>query len=264
MLTHRRPLDHPLVVQSRVIRALMLRDIRTRFFGHGLGYLISIAWPLAHLTLLIVIYYFTGRVAPYGDSLLLFFATALVPTISFMYISRFIMLAALVNKPLVHFPVVKIVDLFLARGVLEVFASCIMTLVVMGTLYCLGIDVVPPKPLEAGYALLASFLLAFGLGFLMGLIAMALPGIVIAYTLVTIVLYITSGVLFVADELPAAARYALSWNPIFHGVEWMRTAYYLGYRAEALDKAYLISFGIGSLFIGLITERLVRGKMLGG
>lgn len=242
----------------------MLRDIRTRFFGNGLGYLVAIAWPIAHIAILISVYYFAGRIAPYGDSLLLFFATALVPAISFMYMSRFIMMAAVVNRPLINFPIVKVVDLFVARGALEVLASCCMALLIMGVLYVSGVHVVPARPLEAGYAFAASLLLGFGVGFLMGLIAMAVPGITVFYVLVTIIAYLTSGVLFIPDQLPSDIKYIISWNPIFHGVEWMRTAYYIGYRAEALDKAYILTFGIASLFAGLVTERLVRGKMLSG
>lgn len=42
----------------------------------------------------------------------------------------------------------------------------------------------------------------------------------------------------------------------------MRSAYYEGYGAIILDRPYLISFAIVTLFIGLALERLVRGKML--
>ncbi len=39
--------------QGRVIYALMLRDVRTRFFGNGLGFLgLSVIWPLVHIVIL--------------------------------------------------------------------------------------------------------------------------------------------------------------------------------------------------------------------
>ena len=37
--------------QRRVLFALMLRNIRTKFFGNGLGSLVAVAWPLSHITL---------------------------------------------------------------------------------------------------------------------------------------------------------------------------------------------------------------------
>jgi capsular polysaccharide transport system permease protein len=44
----------------------------------------------------------------------------------------------------------------------------------------------------------------------------------------------------------------------------MRSAYYEGLGANILDKPYLIYFSVVTLFIGLVLERLVRGKILGG
>jgi capsular polysaccharide transport system permease protein len=42
----------------------------------------------------------------------------------------------------------------------------------------------------------------------------------------------------------------------------MRSAYYEGYGAAMLDKTYLISFSIVVLFLGLVMERLMRGKIM--
>lgn len=66
-------------VQARVIGALMLRDVQTRFGGRSANYLIAVAWPLSHISILLLIYSFSGRSAPIGQSAPLFFATGLVP-----------------------------------------------------------------------------------------------------------------------------------------------------------------------------------------
>ncbi len=57
--------------------AVILRDMRTRFFNHGLGFLIVSLWPLAHMLILLMIYSLTGRRTPFGDSLYVFFALGL-------------------------------------------------------------------------------------------------------------------------------------------------------------------------------------------
>ena len=56
----------------------------------------------------------------------------------------------------------------------------------------------------------------------------------------------------------------LSFNPIVHGVEWMRSAYYEGYSGAFLDKSYIIWFALSSLAVGLSLERVVRGRLLQG
>jgi capsular polysaccharide transport system permease protein len=46
-----------LTTQGRVLYALMLRDVRTKFFGNGLGFIaLSIFWPLVHILILLLIY----------------------------------------------------------------------------------------------------------------------------------------------------------------------------------------------------------------
>ena len=62
--------------QGQVIYALMLRDVKTRYFGNGLGFLFSsVAWPLVHVLVLLTVYTSLGRTAPFGNSTILFFAT---------------------------------------------------------------------------------------------------------------------------------------------------------------------------------------------
>lgn len=79
-----------------------------------------------------------------------------------------------------------------------------------------------------------------------------------------IVVYISSGTLFVASALPEKVAYILSWNPVFHAVEWMRLAYFPGYSDKWLDRSYIISFGVLALFLGLLLERTFRMRMLEG
>ncbi|MFO1150433.1 MAG: ABC transporter permease [Alsobacter sp.] len=210
--------------QSRVVVAIMLRDIRTRFFGHGLGFLLAIAWPLAHILILLGIYGATGRAAPYGDSSALFFATGLAPFMAFQYMSRFVMYSVIFNKPLLSFPAVKIIDLLFARVILEGLGACCMVIVLAAVLTVAGIDVTPRDPVEAALALAAALLLGAGYGISNGLICMVLPTWATGYTLLIILMYIFSGVLFVPDALPESLRPLVAINPPLHLVEWMRSA----------------------------------------
>ncbi|WP_407817709.1 hypothetical protein, partial [Staphylococcus aureus] len=84
-------------------------------------------------------------------------------------------------------------------------------------------------PFEAVYAYLATILLAIGAGSLACVMVMFMPFFATIYALTMIVVYISSGTLFVAAALPESIAYILSWNPVFHAVEWMRLAYFPGY-----------------------------------
>lgn len=250
-------------MQARVIYALMLRGIRSRFFGNGLGFLFaSVVWPLGHLAAIMVIHIVTGRIAPFGDSAILFFATGLVPFITFNYISRLTMLGSLYDRPLTAFPVVKVIDLLLARIFIEILGGCV-TLATLIVLLCIaGVDPMPQDFVQASFAYGASILLGVGMGIINGVIALAFRAWFTGYVLVVLLLYAASGIFFVADDLPEVARYYLSFNPLLHAVEWMRSAYYPGYGSLTLDKTYLLSWALCTIFGGLALERLVRGRLL--
>ncbi|HJQ57146.1 MAG TPA: ABC transporter permease [Vineibacter sp.] len=247
--------------QFRVIVAIMLRDIRTRFFGHGLGFLIAIAWPLLHVLILIGLFTSFGRGTPYGESMVVFFATGLVPFFAFSYMSRFTMFSLVTNRPLLVFPAIKVLDILLARALLEILGSFCSIILLLIIFWLLDIDFTPADTVEATFALGAAMLLGAGFGILNGIIAMAVPTWATGYALVIIVLYMISGILFVSDSLPETVRYYVSFNPALQAVEWMRSAYYPDY-SSILDKRYAIWWGLGTIFIGLLIERLVRGRLL--
>ncbi|OCP35052.1 ABC transporter permease [Ensifer sp. LC163] len=244
--------------------AVMLRDMRTRFFDHGLGFLVVSLWPLAHMVILIAIFTLVGRQAPFGDSLNVFFATGLIPTLSFMYVSRFMSLSLILNRPMLSFPVVQVFDIMVARAILEIVAACLTLTFMMCILSIIGDDPFPYDPEQALYAYLATLLLAVGIGMLAGVVTMFLNFFATIYALAMILVYMSSGTMFVAAALPEPLARALAWNPVVQSVEWMRTAYYPTYSDRLLDKEYLLIFGMTALCLGLLLERLTRRKMLEG
>lgn len=248
--------------QRRVLFALMLRNVRTRFFGHGLGYLMYIAWPLSHILIIVAIFVVAGRSAPYGDSVALFIATGALPFMIFSYLSRFMMISVFTTRPLLAFPEVKILDILLASALLETLAACCVTVILIVVAWFSGIDVMPINIIQASYALGAALLLGFGFGFLNGVIALALPFWMTVYSLSIVAFWMSAGIFFVPDALPETFRSALAWHPVLQTVEWMRSAYYEGYGDSVLDRRYTISVGVGAVFLGLLLERAMRGHLL--
>jgi len=248
--------------KGNVMLAVMLRDMRTRFFDHGLGFLIVSLWPLAHMLILLLIYHAVGRQAPFGDSLNVFFATGLIPTLAFMYVSRFMSLSLILNRPMLSFPAVQVLDVMAARALLEIIAACLTLFFMISILLLLGDDPWPYDPVQALLAFLSALLLAVGVGSLAGVITMFFPFFATLYALLMIVVYISSGTLFVASALPEQAARALAWNPVVQCVEWMRSAYYPTYSDKLLDRQYLVVFGLTCLCLGLLLERMCRRKML--
>jgi capsular polysaccharide transport system permease protein len=251
-----------LAVQVRVIHALILRDVRTRFGRTFAGYAIMILWPLGHVALITTVYVFAHRVAPVGSSVPIFAGTGVLPYILCFYPARWTMFSIFQNHALLHFPIVKSVDLPVARGILEIVNALWVTALFCLALYLLGYAVIPADPSEAILAILATLFLGFAIGFL-GAVLYKLfrPWIAIQIGLL-ILMYATAGVFFLPSDLPEQYQQILWFNPLLHSVEWLRSAYFPGYDSDLLSRTYLIFYAMVVLFLGLLTERLTRRRLL--
>jgi capsular polysaccharide transport system permease protein len=246
--------------QCHIWYALMMHDIKTRFFGNGLGYIVTVLWPLGHILLILAIN--AGRLCPHGDSMILYAATAAIPFIAAQYISRFMMMGMMMNRSFMAYPIIKALDIIFARAFLELVSTYIgAAVILMGMAIC-GIDIMPIAPGQAVLAWLSAILLGLGFGMFNAVIVMAVP----LWAIICIAFYITAwmtcGIAIDPELLPPQYGYLMSFNPLMHAVEWMRTAYYPDYTPRLLDKTYLVECGVGLFFVGLVSERLFRGFLL--
>lgn len=258
----RQTMKEALRERGHVMTAVILRDMRTRFFNHGLGFLVQSLWPLAHVFVLLLINTYAGRSAPYGSNPMVFFGAGVVPTLTFIYISRFMAYSVILNKNMLSFPVVKVTDIIYGRAFLEVVAGFITLVFIWIIFSAMGVNPYPDDPVQALYAYIATILLAMGIGSIVSVITTIIPLFVTVYALMTILFYLGSGCLFVTPNLPDQIAVPLSYNPLVQCVEWMRVAYFENYSDRLLDRGYVLGFGACCLFIGLAAERYSKRIML--
>ncbi|SDO16387.1 ABC transporter permease [Ensifer sp. YR511] len=258
----RAPVSVALKRQINVMHAVILRDIRSRYFNHGLGFLVAPLFPVAHVGVLLTIYTFTGRHAVFGDDMMLFFATGLMPVLTITYVSRFMSSSIVANRNMLSFPAVHLMDIVLARSLLEFAAIVISVMIIIAILISFGTDPFPYWPAQALACMAVTALLAVGVGIIVSVISAMLPAAAMIYALFTVVVYLSSGAPIYLDNFPEEVVYLLSFNPAFQCVSWMRQAYYQGYPAPFLDKTYLSMWALCALTIGLFMERGLRKYIL--
>lgn len=261
ILVGRPTLVEILRAQRNVLAALILRDIKTRF-GSAPGFLIAIAWPLSHILLLVAINVWLGRIAPYGESAILWFAVSMTPFMIVSYTSRFMMFGLVMNRPLLAFPTISVFDILLSRVFIEmIVCACVVGCLVL-ILISLDVDFMPQDAAMAAAALAGALLLGMGLGILNAIIAMMIPKWMTIYSLAIVLFWITSGVYLIPGALDAQIRSYLYFHPFAHGTEWLREAYFSSYNSAILDRVYLLGWGLWSVSAGLVMERLLRGRVL--
>ena len=252
----------PLESYLHVLHALILRDMRTRFGASIWGYGVVVLWPCVHIFMLIAIYTFQKLPAPLGDDRAMFFATGAVPVLVFQYISREVMKSVIMNRPLTYYPQVKLFDLIFSRILVEIVTGFLALLVVSSVLVAIGVNPIPSNPLTAVGGYIAAIILGIGVGTINVAIIGFFPGWMIGYALFSIILYVSSGVMFMPSYLPEKVYFWMKFNPALQTAEWVRSAYY-PYAGLQIDYLYVIMFGLTSTTIGLFLLKHVVSKMQG-
>lgn len=248
--------------RSAVIFALMLRDMRTRFGGSHLGYLIAIMWPFSHLVVMVGGMAYSRRISPIGGDPIIFGVTGVLPYILCLYPSRMMGNAIESNRALLFFPVVRAVDIIISRGIVEFFTAFTVVLLVFLLAYLINYDLMPSDHYAIFSGVLATVYLAISFGFLNNVVSSLFKFWNMIFVVSVIIMYFTSGVILQVTIFPKEVQEIISFNPLFHSVEWLRSAYYEDNVSEMFSKAYLIGFATFVLFLGLLGERFLRGKML--
>jgi len=243
-----------------VLHALMLRDMRTRFGASIWGYGVVVLWPCVHVFVLISIYTFQKIPAPLGDNRALFFATGAVPVLVFQYISREVMKSVMMNRPLTYYPQVKLFDLVFSRILVEIVTGFLALLVVTSVLLVIGTNPVPINPIVAVTGYIGSIILGIGVGTINVAIVGFFPGWLIGYALFSILMYLSSGIIFLPSFMPDQVYYWLKFNPALQCAEWVRSAYYPNAGIQ-VDYLYVIMFGLTSTCIGLLGIKHIVSKM---
>ncbi|NEI71970.1 capsular biosynthesis protein [Rhizobium lusitanum] len=248
---------------ANVMFAVMLRDMRTRFFNHGLGFMMVPLWPFAHMGIILAIHTAGHRgPPPYGDSAAVFYMTGVLPYLAFSYVSRSMAFSLLTNKAMLAFPIVNVANIVLGRAFLEILAAFVTVFLVTMSLSAIGENPFPIDWEQATEAYLVTLFLAIGCGFFVSVISLMVPFFLTVYQLLIIALYVSSGVFFVASDLPPSISYILSFNPLLVCVDWLRTAFFESYSDKLVDKMFVVSFAAFALLFGLLTDRLLRRRML--
>lgn len=252
---------HTLRLQGRVLLALMLRETRTRFGKHRLGYLWALFEPLSHVLILIAIFSVMQRRSPIGGDIALFFVTGIAPYLLFSHLCGRVASAINANQALLAYPQITPLDCMLARVGLELATMTLVFVLLVGGFAFAGRPTVPEAPLEVLAAWLCTAAFGTGLGMLNCAITLRLPAYEKLFSaIITRPLYFVSGIFFVAGNLPQPARDWLLWNPLLHMIEWVRSGFFLEFDSQYVSHPYAVGGALVMLLVGLIAERASRSK----
>lgn len=248
-------------IQRRVIRAIILREVRTRFGRHQLGYLWAFAESLFWVLTFAGIHYAMGASPPSGMDLLGFFATGIITFILFRSTLSRCHASIIGNRPLLFFPQVRPADVAFARALLEAATLVAVFVGLLGANALLIGELRVDEPLRVLLGLAAAWLLGLGFGMCFLGLSVFFP---VTDQLVPILLrpmFFISGLFFTLNDLPGELRDILVYNPVLHAVELVRDGWFVGYQAHYVDVPYLGAWILLTLYAGTLLERFARRRV---
>jgi capsular polysaccharide transport system permease protein len=249
-------------VQGRVIHALIMRELKTRFWKNRLGYIWAIVEPVTHIAVWFLIMQVINA-NPFADRTrtILLLSTGMVPFLSFRNVASFMESAIVSNQSLLNFPVVRHLDLLLARFLLEAATMTIVGVVVIAGIVFLGYSEPPDDPVRLAIALGYALLLGMGFGMMNAVFTMLSDMYKRFLDVLSRLIYFCSGVMYMVETMPDEVRVWLVWNPVLHAVELFRTAYFPLYRTSAASTTYILAWALSMCLIGVIAARLAGARL---
>lgn len=248
-------------VQVRVIHALMIRELITRFGRENIGFLWIMVEPLLFAGLVGVLWRFTHGSTEHGMGVIAFVATGYIPITLFRHgVARSVAVFT-ANQSLLYHRQIKIIDFILSRFVIEFLGAMMAYLFMAAVLIGFGEF---PMPADVGL-LIAGWLLYSYFCFSVCLIIAPLSEVSEAMEkFIPVTLYVMipfSGLFYMLSWVTPAAREFLLFSPFVNGMEMMRKGIW-GDQIVAYYNIWnpIICSTVGTM-IGLVLCRSVRRKM---
>ncbi|MEL6550911.1 MAG: ABC transporter permease [Pseudomonadota bacterium] len=236
----------------RSVSALMLREMSSTYGRSPGGYLWAILEPLLGIALLTIIFSIGFRSPRLGDNFPIFYATGLLPFLMFMTVSNKMGQAINYSKQLLAYPRVTFVDTLIARMLLAVLTSLIVSaLIFTGILLAFETrtTLVLPQILLA-FSMAAA--LGIGIGTLNCLLVSMYPVWQQAWSIFTRPLFLVSGVIFIYEAVPMPYQDWIWYNPLMHVTGVMRAAFYFSYEAVYVSLVYVFGISFATAALGLV------------
>jgi len=249
-------------IQWRVIYALLMREILTRYGRHNIGFLWLFVEPMLFTTGVTVLW--TLADAVHGSSLpiVAFALTGYSSVLLWRNMPARCIGAIEPNLALMYHRNVRVIDVFFARLLLEAGGATI-SFIVLSLFYIYIGWMEPPEDVltvALGWLLLAWF--GASLAMLLGVLAEKSEIVDRLWHPASYILFPLSGAAFMVDALPPAAQKYVLYVPMVNGVEIVREGYFGDHIHAHYDLPYLVVFCVALTVLALSQVATVNREIV--
>lgn len=255
-------LRRSLAIQLRVIGALLMREVITRYGRHNIGFLWLFAEPMLFTLGVTALWTFAKAAHVSSLPIAAFALTGYSAVLLWRNMPSRCCGALEPNRSLMFHRNVKVIDIFASRLLLEI-AGATASFVVLSIFFVMLELIGPPEDVllvVLGWAMLAWF--GASLGVLIGALSIRSEVVDKIWHPMAYLIFPLSGAGFMVDWLPATAQKVILLAPMVHGLELLREGYFGSAVHAHYDLSYMAGCNLLLTFAGLAQVRYVSRKAL--
>lgn len=251
-----------LQTQRRIIHALMIRELITRFGRENIGFLWMMVEPLLFAGLVAIIWRYMRGPEEHGVGIVAFVVTGYIPITLFRHVVSRSVAIFQANSSLMYHRQIQVLDFVLVRFLIEMLGTMMAFLFIAVLL--VGFDAFPipadPGLMIAGWFVYCAF--AFSLCLVIAPLSEMSEVLEKFVPVTTYVMIPFSGSFNMVSWLTPNLREYVLWSPFVHGIEMMRG----GIWGAKLEVYYNVWYPLGVSMViatvGLALCRHVRRELV--
>jgi len=249
-------------IQARVIGALLMREVLTRYGRHNIGFMWLFAEPMLFTLGVTALWTLSGLHKEASIPIVAFAVTGYSSVLLWRNMPSRTVNAIEPNLALMYHRHVKVIDVFLSRLILEAAGATISFIVLVIFFSSIGWMGYPHDILKVigGWFMLMWF--GFSLAIFLGALS-ARSELVdkLWHPAAYYILFPLSGAAFMVEWLPKPAQEFVLLLPMVHGVEFLREGYFGDVVRTHHDMAYMALVCLVMTALGLAQERVVSKQV---
>lgn len=249
-------------IERRVIWALFLREILTRFGRHNIGFLWLFAEPMLYTLAVTALWTATDSVHGTSLPIVAFAITGYSSVLLWRNMPSRCVKALEPNLSLLYHRNVRPIDIYVSRLMLEAGGATISFVTLILFFHFLGWVDYPENVLQVagGWCMIIWF--GASLALFVGSLSETYESVEKLWHPTAYILFPLSGAAFIVDILPPRGQHFVLMLPMVHGVEYVREGYFGSRIVAHYDLGYMALCNTALMVLGLAHTRKVSRTVI--
>ena len=242
-------------IQRRVIGALVLREVITRYGRHNIGVLWMVVEPMLFTLGIVAVWGLVGLGKGGNLPLVPLALTGYTSILMWRNVASRCTSVMRANLALMHHRNVRVFDMYIGRVILEIGGILISFVFLLSVFFILGQIDFPADILNTTLGLMMLAWFGFALAMIIGYISEISEIIDRVWHVMVYLSLPVTGAAWIVEWLPPDFQAVVLWFPMVHGSELLRHGIFGGAAKFHYDLAYFGAVNGVMTFIGLVLMR---------